>query len=230
MRRAVAILIVAVGLGGCGPAAEPATSSAGETAQPLRWPEAGCDGRGQPRCAPIMATVSSGAPMINEEYGIAATFSSGSRVCPGLSGSHPHGFYSRLGDERAECFTSKDPPASSAIGIWADYNTAFHRTFSETGASCEAAAAKGIDVQPLVLRGLPSRACVERGTGGWVYITVMAFAGRWGPPSADPDSDAPYLIYTASLASRDGQLGTDLQVFRRFLDGLVLTPPAPQGG
>jgi len=228
MWGAVAILIVAAALAGCEPASEPANeraaASTGRPAQPMRWPGAGCDEQGQPRCAPIMATVSSGAPMINEEYGIAATFPAGSRVCPGRSGSHPHGFYARLGDQRAECFTSKDLPPSSAIGVWADYNAAFHRTLAETGVPCEAADAEGIDVRPLVLRGLPSRACIER-ADGWVYITVTAFAGQWGPPSPDPDSDAPYLIYTASLASRDGQLATDLPAFQRFLDGLVLTPP-----
>jgi len=232
-RRSVSVVVVGVCLmavactGAADQAKAPAKppGTAGRVLSPI--PDPNCTARDLTRCPPMQAMVSTGAPMVLEEYGIAARFPADARVCYGLSGPHAQGFYTRLGDQRAACWPSRDAPAVSAISIWADYNSAFYKTLEE--ARGDACRTKGVgdhlnapDGRPFRLMGLASRACERAGANGVFSIEVTAMAGRWG--GDDEDADAPYVIYTASLTTTSDRLAADTVVFQRFLDGLVSTP------
>lgn len=234
-RRSISVVWVGVCLmlAGCKGEAEEANapSKAVAAAASATRPGPGCGAADQPECA-RPAHLSDGTPVANEEYGIQAVFPAGSKVCEGLSGSHPHGFYSRLGDDRMECRPSRDPPNVTALSVWADYNTAFYKTPDE--ASGEACRTTGVgdrltapDGRPFRLKGLASRVCERAGADGAFSIEVTAMVGRWG--GDDEDADAPYVIYTAGLTTTPDRLAADKVVFQRFLDGLVLTPPRPSG-
>ncbi len=235
-RRSVAVVVVGVCLvlAGCKGAAEGAKAPAkppetsGRVLSPI--PDPNCTARDVTTCPPMMAMVSTGAPMVLEEYGISARFPAGARVCYGLSGPHAHGFYARLGDQRAACWPSRDFPHLSAIGIQAYSNSAFYKTLEE--ASGEGCRTTGVgdhltapDGRPFRLKGLASRVCERAEANGGFSIEVTAMAGRWG--GEGEEADGPYVIYTASLTTTPQALAADKVVFQRFLDGLVLTPPHP---
>jgi hypothetical protein len=186
-------------------------------------PDPNCTARDVTTCPPMQAMVSTGAPMVLEEYGVSARFPAGAHVCYGLSGPHAHGFYTRLGDQRAACWPSRNAPPVSAISIWGDGNSAFYKTLEE--ASGEACRTTGPDGRPFRLKGFASRVCERAEANGGFSIEVTAMAGRWG--GDDEEADTPYVIYTAGLTTTSDRFAADRRVFQRFLDGLVLTPPRP---
>jgi hypothetical protein len=193
-------------------------------------PDPNCTARDVTTCPPMQAMVSTGAPMVLEEYGVSARFPAGAHVCYGLSGPHAHGFYTRLGDQRAACWPSRNAPPVSAISIWGDGNSAFYKTLEE--ASGEACRTTGVgdhltapDGRPFRLKGFASRVCERAEANGGFSIEVTAMAGRWG--GDDEEADTPYVIYTAGLTTTSDRFAADRRVFQRFLDGLVLTPPRP---
>jgi len=226
-RRSVSVVWVGVCLmlAGCEGAPEKPTASVASTVQP----GSGCDGPGQPECQRL-AHVSDWMPVTNEEYGIRAIFPVGSRVCEGLSGAHPHGFFTRVGDDRMECQPSRDLPNLSTLSVWADYNAAFYRTPEEArGDNCRITGV-GDDLispqgRPWAFRGLASQTCEAVEGGGRIRIDVLAYAGTQSVGMGEPD--APRYLYSASLSTTRKTLAADKVVFQRFLDGLVLTPPKP---
>jgi hypothetical protein len=235
-RRSVAVVVVGVCLilAGCKGAAEETKAPEKPAAVAERVlspiPDPNCTARDVTTCPPMLAMVSTGAPMVLEEYGISARFPAESRVCYGLSGPHAHGFYTRLGDQRAACWPSRDFPHASAISIWGDGNSAFYKTLEEArGEDCRTTGVgnhlTAPDGRPFRLKRLASRVCERAEANGGFSIEVTAMAGRWG--GSDEDADTPYVIYRAGLTTTPDRLAADKVVFQRFLDGLVLTPPHP---
>lgn len=235
-RRSIAVMVVGVCLmaAGCKGAADEAKAPAKRAATAERVlspiPDPNCTARDVTTCPPMQAMVSTGAPMVLEEYGVSARFPAGAHVCYGLSGPHAHGFYTRLGDQRAACWPSRNAPPVSAISIRADYNTAFYKTLEE--ASGEGCRTTGVgdhltapDGRPFRLKGFASRVCERAEANGGFSIEVTAMAGRWR--GDDEEADTPYIIYTARLTTTSDRLAADKVLFQRFLDGLVLRPPHP---
>lgn len=131
-----------------------------------------------PEAAPSYRTavVSTGAPILNEEYGVSAVFPVGARVCEALSGEHPQGLYTRLGDDRMACIPSADPPKVSSIRVLASSNAAFYRTMEQViGPDCPAPAPG----EPLGFPGLDTTVCEKRLPDGDIEISLHAFAGEW---------------------------------------------------
>jgi len=235
-RRSVSVVLVSACLmaaackGAADEAKAPATPPAAAERVLSPIPDPNCMARDVTTCPPMQAMLSTGAPMVLEEYGISARFPPGARVCYGLSGPHAHGFYARLGDRRVACWPSRDAPPVSAISIWGDGNSAFYRTLEEaSGAGCRTTDVgdhlTAPDGRPFRLKGLAARVCERAEADGGFSIEVTAMAGRWG--GDDEEADTPYVIYTAGLTTTQKTLAADKVLFQRFLEGLVLTPPKP---
>lgn len=165
--------------------------------------------------------------MINQEYGVRATFPEGAWVCRGESGSHPHGFYAGIDGGRFECPPRGGDGPRGTYGVWADYNAAFYRTL-EQAAPCRNGrtdAVRAPDGRVLAFKGLRTRTCLSGAPGDPVSLWITAFAGE-GPASSDPEADgAPAFLYHAYLSTSATNLEADTVVFQRFLDQLVLAPP-----
>ncbi len=200
-------IVVVLALAACRPAAEPAVG-ARPPGPPMRTAE-----------------IAGQRPFVNEEYGVAAVFPAGSRVCEALSGEHPHGFYTRLGDERMGCRPSDDAPRASAVTVWADYNAAFYGTLEAlTGPNCSNPSPAAPNDRPFAFPGRTSKACETRSANGDITVSVHAFAGSW---KSEPGREAPYLIYSAYLKTTTRTEVADKSLFQRFLKQIVLTPPEP---
>ena len=227
--RLLGAAMAALWVAGCQAPSPVPDAKAGATRPPI--PDPNC-GAMDETCPPMMAMVSTGAPMVLEEYGISARFPAGSRVCYGLSGPHAHGFYTRIGDIREACYTSDDPPDDSALSIWADYNAAEWRKLEQLRFDRCRVDDTGDDLlrpngAPLELKGLRSEACEVVHSDGRLTIEVHAFAGRWSQDSVG--RDIPYVSYSAALSTTREKLPKDKAVFARFLDDLALTAPSPDG-
>ena len=203
MRGAVAGLLgLALLTAGCGAAQDnPPDDQAGTP--PHLWP----------------VEVSTGQRFTNEEFGISAVFPNGAAVCVVETGTHHHGYYGRLGYQGRLCSPSKDTPQFPVLAVNGDYNAAESRTARELlPDDC----IPEEDAGGLALPGLASVACRQVADG---RVTILV-AGL----SKAAAGEIPSFSYSAWLSTSVATLEADKAVFRRFLDGLVLTPPAPQGG
>ncbi|RYF88264.1 MAG: hypothetical protein EON95_20595 [Caulobacteraceae bacterium] len=175
--------------------------------------------------APRTSVAATAAPFVNEEYGIHAVFPGGVRVCESLSGDHPQGFYSRLGDRRIVCGASRDLPKTTAIVVLASYNAAFYETMEQvTGPDCPKLNPTEADGRRLGFPGFDSTVCEVRRPDGEVEIGVHAFGGSW---EDEPGHTVPHVVYSAYLSSTAATEAADRATFQRFMDQVRLTPPAP---
>lgn len=173
--------------------------------------------------APRTAVIATTVPFVNEEFGIRAVFPANSRVCEALSGAHPEGFYTRVGDPRMSCAPSRDPPKVSAMVVLGNYNAAFHETMEEVvGPDCPKLNPVEADGRQLGFPGFGSTVCESRTSDGGLEVSVHAFAGSW---EDEPGHAVPRLIYSAYLSSTTRTEAADRAAFQRFLDQVVLTPP-----
>lgn len=193
------------------------------------------DSRGAATCDPRTADcrgdaggVATAAAFTEEDFGIAATFPAGVRVCPAFSGDAVRGYYTRVGQVRFDCLGRHGDSAASSYGVRAHWNASFEPTLDAArGADrpCrrDARFSRGADGRDFAIRGLKSRACVSREPDGRILVEVEAAAGQWdgvGPEEAD----APGSIYTAWLLTRDADWARDSALFGAFLDWLLVAP------
>lgn len=184
-----------------------------------------------------MAMVLSGYPLLgqaaedgtfrNDEFGISATFPPGGKVCPALSGEHPHGFYAWYHGQQTLCGATHIDPAVSAISIYASYNSAFLKSpWDELPASCRKDKPLASH-ETLSFRGYKSVSCETRQADGRVMVDVIAYTGKWKNADNDPDPDlqTSYLSYRASLMTTSDRLEKDMVLFRTFIAGINIRPP-----
>ena len=216
MRGAVATLIMtALLMAGCGAVEDSAPRDQAAATPPHLWP----------------VEVSSGQRFVNEAFGVSAVFPAGAAVCVAESGTHHHGYYGRVGYRGPLCSPSADTPEAVVLGVYGDYNAAEHRTPRDvrTGdclSEFPDEAMLAPDGQPFALRNMPSVPCILEEEEDRVTILVTGLAGR----RRGDESGVPTVTYSAWLTTSRGRLHGDKLLFQQFLDGLVLTPPAPQGG
>lgn len=174
------------------------------------------------------AVVATERPFVNSEYAVSAVFPAGSRVCEALSGDHPHGFYTRLGDDRMACVPSSDPPKVSSLVIWADYNAAERSIEDLSDPTCSDRSSVAADGRHFAFLGRKSVICETR-RGEDVTIRVSTFVGsewvREGGPNWDGARPVPELVYTAILNTTAGRAEKDKPTFQRFLDVIKLKGP-----
>lgn len=172
------------------------------------------------------AVTSTGAPSVNAEYGVSAVFPTGSRVCESLSGEHPHGFYTRLGDPGMACVPSSDPPKVSSLVIWADYNAGVQTVEDLSDPTCPNRAPSMPDGTSLAFPGHTSMVCETRLANGDVEVSVRTCLGTqvdaFAGPNGDETHTVPALVYTAYLHSTTRTEVADKAVFSRLVASVVL--------
>ena len=173
------------------------------------------------------AVIASGAPVLNAEYGVSAVFPTGSRVCEALSGEHPHGFYTRLGDPEMDCVPSRDPPKVSSMLIWADYNAASQSVEEMGDPTCPNRNVRAPDGTPLGFPGHDSMACETRLANGDVQVSVRTHLGtqvdNFTGPNSDETRTTPRFVYTAWLHTTTRTEAADKAVFRQLLNTVALS-------
>lgn len=174
-----------------------------------------------------MAERAGDTPFVNDNFGIIAVFPVGAWVCPGLSWSQPHGFYTRL-EGRFSCPPRRGAARVSTYGVWADWNAAFYRTLDDARGDRPCVRDPRFIIapngRPLGLRGLSSRVCVTSESDGWLTVEVEAFDGRWG--GEGEDAEIARVHYTASLVTRAETWERDAALFATFLDALSAKAPS----
>jgi hypothetical protein len=169
---------------------------------------------------------------INKEFGISAVFPSGSRVCPSLSGDHPHGFYAQYHGPARTCDemrSSRIDGSISAIGIYASYNAAFESVQANFDSYCKTPDVKPAlsraELRRLSIKGHRVKACSARKLGGEIEVTVVTQTGK---QSENGTSDAvPTVFYVASLVTNVAHLKKDLPMFEAFLRDLKIESGQP---
>ncbi len=153
----------------------------------------------------------------NSEYGVAMTFPAGSRVCPALSGEHPHGFYAVYHGKHRTCDEMRNAPDETpvrAMGVYADYNTTDDRSLRQDLKSwCKTAEPAELDAARLDRLTVPGRVTARRVTreaNGQIEINLDV-AGDLSP------GKVPFIFYHITLAATPRHLRRDLPMFERFV-------------
>jgi len=157
-----------------------------------------------------------------EEYGLAATFPAGARVCEALTGgSHLHGWAMPI---YGDCEQMR-----RRITIWADWNAGFRRS-PEDALFCSLEDRGSLVTGARLRLAFPRRrsaTCRHDEPDGRILVEVMTQAWRWPDwrTATDPDSRAPLVNYSAILRTTPATLDADLRAFRRVLASVRLTKP-----
>jgi hypothetical protein len=165
----------------------------------------------------------------NDEFGMAARFPAGARVCVALSGDHPVGFYAWL-DARTQCHAAR-PPSVSAMTITASYNSAFENS-AIVHLECRNGSVprrSGLDLRGLAIPRTRGGSCAVRRRDGSLEVFVAAQGGNWGRLNRSSGSGAPRINYYAVLKTRPERLARDMARFRAFLARMEIRPPQFRG-
>ncbi|MGN6365885.1 hypothetical protein [Asticcacaulis taihuensis] len=164
---------------------------------------------------------------VNPEFGLHVTFPAGGKVCPAVSGDHPHGFYAWYHGGQTLCGATHIDPAVSAISIYASYNSAFLKSpWDELPASCRKDKSL-TSPETLSFRGYKSVSCETWQADSRIMVDVIAYTGKWkdADNNPDPDLQTPYLSYRASLMTTSERFETDMALFRTFIANVDIHPP-----
>lgn len=167
--------------------------------------------------APVSACAQA-AEWVQSEYGFNVRFPAHATVCDAVSGEHHIGWFLPL---EGGC-----EGATRRIIVLASYNAAF-QTSPEASIDCAGAHAKrgGVD---LAFIGHRSATCLEHRPDGAILATVATQAWPQPAPSGDTEEDrAPWINYYAYLESTPSRLDEDMGTFRRVVETVKITSPAP---
>lgn len=165
----------------------------------------------------------------NTEFGITLPVPRGAFLCPIPRNEHDHGPVFLLGGVGKQgCRDVEDVEQHRYIEVFAAYNAAYvTKTLPRLlrwGCKDMAKGPCGAPPSNLRLDGLHSLAARVDGRNGWVYILVETQAGK---PDIEFDPRVPSVNYSLTLHTRPQNLKGDLRIFRRVLQTIRLSPPAP---
>ncbi len=167
---------------------------------------------------------------INDEFGLSVVFHGpvAGRVCEGLSGGHPHGFYAWYGSSRG-CSRDDDlPQSAAAIGIYASYNSlGAQKAGGALDGRCNFSLPTHIvkEIKALSFRGRPSFACASKQRDGTIALSVVTLAGPWDDETV-PGHRIRSIEYEASLVvTRPQDIARRMALFKAFLHDARIRAP-----
>ena len=179
--------------------------------------DAACDSQTE-ECRGGRGQRSTGQPLADNQFGIAASFPEDAWVCPSFSWDNVRGYYTVVGRQEFDCLEGGD--AETFYGIYADWNATFwtERRLLFHERECEP-----FGGTPTAVDGLTASECSAVVEGGRRELAISVVGGS--QPGVDGGPPTPLISYTLYLVSSDATWERDVALFRQFVDHLDLTPP-----
>lgn len=154
----------------------------------------------------------------NTEFGMGVVFPAGVRVCTARSGDHPHGFYGWFGGSPTLCDATRIADNSSALSVYASYNSTFDNSPREEAARrCrERGAPIAINLDTISMANRPSSVCAIRLSNNSIEISIFSQSGE----IITRTGSYPRVLYSATLTTNQSMVDRDIEEFSRFVSNI----------
>ncbi|HEY8571284.1 hypothetical protein [Phenylobacterium sp.] len=168
------------------------------------------------------APVEAAERISNDEYGFSVELPDGSPVCWGESGTHVHGVGTRLAGQ--DC-----AQPGPSLSLWADYNSAFlpdaRHVLRYEGRCAGPKAAWARGEWRHAVGGLRTAMCHYERADGAVELVLIGQTTRTEGGWGKAEDKTPHIFHTVRLVTTKARYERDLEVFRRFVRSIRISPP-----
>ncbi len=163
---------------------------------------------------------------VNSEFGLRVSFPADGKVCPALSGDHPHGFYAWYHGPPTPCGSTHIDPVVSAISVNAYYNSDYTSAWDQLESACRSRKPNALvgydELDRLAFKGYESVTCLQTTPDGRIEIDVAALGGKWIESNDSPALKVRSIIYFSHLSTNPKRFKSDMVMFRHFMDALEI--------